>query len=35
MSELAHIDPEDLIESQSEGSEEQLRTYLLETSKKN
>ena len=30
MSKLAHIDPEDLIESQSEGSEEQLPTYLFE-----
>ena len=30
MSKLAHINPEDLIESQSEGSEEQLPTYLFE-----
>ena len=30
MSKLAHIDPEDLIESESEGTDEQLPTYLFE-----
>ena len=30
MSKLAHIDPEDLIESEFEGSDEQLPTYLFE-----
>ena len=30
MSKLAHFDTEDLIESQSEGSEEQLPTFLFE-----
>ena len=30
MSKLAHIDPENLIESESEGTDEQLPTYLFE-----
>ena len=30
MSKLAHIDPEDLIKTKFEGSDEQLQTYLFE-----